>query len=47
MTINIINSYVPTTSTSTGTKGDVIVGDDYIYKCIETNTWVRTPLMTW
>lgn len=37
----------PATSTSTGILGEIRVVSDFIYVCIATNTWVRTPLTTW
>lgn len=37
----------PSTSTSTGTLGEVRIASDYIYVCIATNTWVRSALATW
>lgn len=37
---------VPATSTSTGTTGHLAYDSDYLYLCVDTNTWVRTAL-TW
>jgi hypothetical protein len=42
-----INAYVPATSTSTGTIGQVAWNSNYIYVCVNTNTWKRTALTTW
>lgn len=38
---------VPLTATSTGVKGQVVYDDDYMYVCIDTNVWKRSPLSTW
>ena len=38
---------VPLTTTSTGARGDIAYGTDYMYVCISENTWRRTPLATW
>lgn len=37
----------PSSSTDTGTLGEIRVTSTYIYVCTATNTWVRTPLTTW
>jgi hypothetical protein len=37
----------PASATATGTKGTVKYDDEYLYVCVETNTWVRIPLSTW
>jgi hypothetical protein len=37
----------PTSATATGTTGDIRYTADFIYVCIATNTWRRTPLTTW
>lgn len=37
----------PVNSTSTGILGEIKVTANYIYVCIATNTWVRSPLLTW
>lgn len=34
---------VPTTSTSTGTPGQMAFDDDFFYVCTATDTWKRTP----
>jgi hypothetical protein len=41
------NNYVPATATSTGTTGQVAFDSNYIYYCVATNTWKRSPLTTW
>jgi hypothetical protein len=42
-----VPAYVPTTSTSTGTTGQVTWDSGYIYVCIASDTWRRTALTTW
>jgi len=37
----------PLTSTAAGTAGDVRYDADYVYICVATNTWKRSPLQTW
>jgi len=38
---------VPTSSTDTGIKGQMAIDSTYLYVCVDTNTWVRTLLVTW
>jgi hypothetical protein len=40
-------SYVPATSTSPGTKGQITADSNYLYFCKDTNLWVRTALSEW
>jgi len=37
----------PTSSTATGTQGDLQFDANYIYVCTATNTWKRAALSTW
>jgi hypothetical protein len=37
----------PSSSTATGTTGEIRIAADFIYVCIATNTWVRAALTTW
>lgn len=37
----------PSSSTSTGTVGEITFDSDYVYVCIATNTWKRTHLSSW
>lgn len=37
----------PSSSTDTGTKGEIRITADYIYVCTATDTWVRAALSTW
>ncbi|MBL0736743.1 hypothetical protein JI750_07605 [Flavobacterium sp. GN10] len=44
----MINSNAaPTSATATGVKGDIRIDNDYLYVCVNTNTWKRSPLTTW
>lgn len=45
--LNIPTSIAPISATAAGTAGDMIFTDDYIYRCIATDTWVRTEFLTW
>lgn len=38
---------VPTSATAPGTKGDIRIDTDYVYICVNTNTWKRSALTTW
>lgn len=38
---------VPPTATSTGAVGQIAWDANYIYVCIATNSWKRTPITTW
>lgn len=37
----------PSAAGDTGTKGDVVITDSYIYVCTATDTWKRAELSTW
>lgn len=38
----------PTSPTGSGSKGDIRYDSNYVYFCVENNTWIRTPRdMTW
>lgn len=37
----------PSSATDTGTVGEIRYTSEYIYVCVGTNTWKRTPLTTW
>jgi hypothetical protein len=39
--------FVPATSTSTGTAGEIKWDSSHIYVCTATNTWRRVALSTW
>jgi hypothetical protein len=38
---------VPATSSSPGVKGQIAHDANYIYTCVATNSWKRSPLSTW
>lgn len=37
----------PMSATSTGTTGQISFDANYIYVCVNTNTWLRSQLSTW
>lgn len=37
----------PATSASTGVAGTIAFDNDYIYRCIATNTWRRASMSDW
>ncbi len=37
----------PSSATDTGIAGEIRYTSDYIYVCVATDTWKRTPLTTW
>jgi len=43
----IINGTVPADPASTGVRGAIIYDNDYIYICVQTNTWKRVAISTW
>jgi cytoskeletal protein CcmA (bactofilin family) len=43
----IANTTAPTTATDPGTAGEIRYDSDYVYICVATDTWKRTPLSTW
>jgi len=45
--LTIADPSIPASSSASGTKGDIAYDDDYIYICISTDTWKRSPLTTW
>jgi hypothetical protein len=38
---------VPASATSTGVVGQIAQDDNFLYVCVNTNTWRRTPISTW
>lgn len=38
---------VPSVSFGGGVKGSIKIDDDYIYVCIDTNTWKRVAIASW
>lgn len=47
MSIPDSSALVPLTSTSSGAKGSVVWDSNYIYMCVDTNTWKRASLNSW
>lgn len=43
----VISNTVPANSTSTGIAGTIARDSNYIYVCVNTNTWKRTALSSW
>lgn len=44
--VGISASNVPASKTSSGTKGDIVVGSNYVYICKDTDSWVRVAIDT-
>lgn len=42
-----IPTHTPSSATDTGVTGDIAWDANYMYVCTATNTWKRTPLMSW
>ena len=45
--LSIDNEYVPTTTGSDGTAGQIVWDSSYIYVCVATNSWKRANLAAW
>lgn len=41
------NLVVPSSPTDTGNKYDIVYDDDFVYICVETNTWIKVARVTW
>lgn len=37
----------PASASAPGRKGQIVYDDDYIYVCIDTDTWTRSAISTW
>lgn len=46
-TINISQQRTPSSSSDTGTSGEICYDASYIYVCTATNTWKRSVIATW
>jgi hypothetical protein len=46
-TLNITENRTIINSTDTGEKGEICWDENYIYVCIDTNTWKRTSIADW
>lgn len=45
--VNMIDDTVPASPTATGTKGQMVSDENYIYICTATNTWCRISKEAW
>jgi len=45
--INPIPYGTPASATDTGTTGTVLWDSDYLYVCVDTDTWKRVAISTW
>ncbi len=46
-TLRLSQQRTPTSSSATGTSGEVCHDANYIYVCTDVNTWKRSTLVTW
>ena len=37
----------PASASATGTKGQIVIDANYIYICVNTDTWKRAAISTW
>ena len=45
--LNITTSFTPASSSAAGVAGQITWDSNYVYVCIATNTWKRSPIGTW
>jgi hypothetical protein len=45
--IHEVAPIVPSNASDTGNAGDIAWDSDYIYVCVDTNTWKRVAIATW
>jgi hypothetical protein len=45
--LNVTTSFTPASSSATGVAGQIAWDSNYVYVCIATNTWKRSPIGTW
>ena len=45
--IRIRDDHTPASASATGNKGEIVWDSNYVYVCVATNTWKRSPLSTW
>ena len=43
-TLNITDSRTPSSSSDTGTKGEICWDSDYLYVCWDSNSWKRVQI---
>lgn len=46
-TFRLRTARTPATAGAAGNAGEICWDTNYIYCCVNTNTWVRTPILTW
>ena len=46
-TIAIRGNRAPASAAATGVQGEICFDSNYMYRCVATNTWKRSPLTTW
>ena len=46
-TFRLRTARTPASASAAGNAGEICWGANYIYCCVATNTWVRTPMLTW
>jgi len=46
-TFNITDSRTITNSNDTGVTGEICWDGEYVYVCVDTDTWKRSALSTW
>lgn len=44
---SIVSNQIPVSSNAQGAIGEIAYDDNYMYVCINENTWKRTPLSVW
>jgi hypothetical protein len=44
--LNLVQK-TPSSSSDSGTTGDICCDENYVYSCVAPNTWKRSPLTTW
>jgi hypothetical protein len=45
--LNVSSPTVPSSSSASGTTGDIAYNTSYVYVCVGTNSWARAALSTW
>lgn len=46
-TLRITHPHTPASGSDTGNKGDICWDSEYLYVCVETNSWKKTSLISW
>jgi len=45
--LTVARNYVPDASDSNGTRGQIAFDDNFLYICVDNNTWKRIILESW